>query len=563
MSNTHLHGIAPYGALPTDRQIEHLKMGRKAFFHFGVNTFIDVEWGNGTETEQLFNPTDIDIRSWIRNIKAAGFELAIITAKHHDGFCLWPSKYTEHSVKNSPYKNGKGDIIREFTDACHEFNMKVGVYISPWDRNSVYWGSPEYSEFYAKQLEEILTQYGKIDEIWWDGAGSSEAKYDWGRWAYLIRKHQPDAVIFGSMGATPYVEMRWVGTEAGFAGTTHYASINTDMVFKETVEDMNTGIIGGDLYIPAEVDVSIRPGWFYHADQDDKVKSSRILDRIWFRSVGNNAIMLLNFPPDTRGRLCPIDVTNAIESYQRISKMLATDLLAGADITADSCYCADTGIEKAATKDYELFYASSSDKKTAVIDMILRTPSRANTLILGEMVELGERIVSHKLEAVDGDTVTTLAEGTSIGFKRAVRFVEGEYSHLRLTIEGITAPVTLNTLSLHLYEAEEDDSTNSATKVNLAKLSSAKIEIADDNKSANIHFGGIYPFDTVSFVTSWPFAEKYEIFAFDGSKYYPIANGAADSYYVNVKLDKPIESSYQVKIVMDACFAMEPDFNIS
>lgn len=563
MSKTYLHGIEPYGALPTYRQLEHLKMGRKAFFHFGVNTFIDVEWGNGTEAEQLFDPTDIDIRSWIRDIKAAGFELAIITAKHHDGFCLWPSKYTEHSVKNSPYKNGKGDIIREFTDACHEYNMKVGIYVSPWDRNSEYWGSPEYSEFYAKQLEEILTQYGRIDEIWWDGAGSSEAKYDWGRWAYLVRKHQPDAVIFGSMGATPYVEMRWVGTEAGFAGTTHYASINSEMVFKETVEDMNTGIIGGDLYIPAEVDVSIRPGWFYHADQDDKVKSSRILDKIWFRSVGNNAIMLLNFPPDTRGRLCPVDVNNAIESYQRISKMLSVDLLAGADITADSCYSTDTGIDKAATKDLDLFYASASDKKSAVIDMILRAPARANTLLLGEMVELGERIVSHKLEAIDGDTVTTLAEGTSIGYKRAVRFVEGEYSHLRLTIEGITAPVTLNTLSLHLYDAEDDDSTNSATKINLAKLSSAKIEIAEDNKSATIHFGGIYPFDNISFVTSWPFAKKYEIFAFDGSKYYPIAEGAADSYYVNVKLDKPIESSYQVKIVMDASFAMEPDFNIS
>ncbi|MBQ8372097.1 MAG: alpha-L-fucosidase [Clostridia bacterium] len=555
-------GIKPYGATPTYRQIEHLKLGRKAFFHFGVNTFSNMEWGDGTERESLFNPTDIDVRSWIRDIKAAGFELAIITAKHHDGFCLWPSKYTEHSVKNSPYKNGEGDIIREFTDACHEYNMKVGIYVSPWDRNSPYWGSPEYSEFYAKQLEEILTGYGKIDEIWWDGAGSLEAKYDWGRWAYLIRKHQPDAVIFGSMGAYPYAEMRWVGNEAGFAGLTHYASINRDMIEQEIVEHMNAGIIGGELYIPAEVDVSIRPGWFYHEDQDDKVKSSRALDKIWFRSVGNNAIMLLNFPPDRRGKLVRTDVKNAIESYQRISRMLSVNLLAGASLTADSSYCADTGIDKAAAADYDLYYASGADRSEAVVDIALESSTRANTLIIGEMVELGERITSYKLESIEGNTVSLLAEGTSVGFKRAIRFTEGDYSHLRLAVSGIVAPITLNTLSLHLYEADENDSTNSQDKPNLARLSSASVEISEDRKSAVILFGGIYPFDSIAFVSTNHMGARYEIFAFDGSKYYSIAEGKADDYNINVKLDSLVETSYQVKIVSDSRFAIDPDFNI-
>ena len=254
--------IKPFGATPGYRQLYHYKLGKKAFFHFGVNTFSGNEWGDGTEKEKSFNPTDMNVRGGVRDVKAAGFKLAIITAKHHDGFCLWPSKYTEHSVKNSPYKDGKGDVIREFTDACREFGLGVGIYISPWDRNSPYWGTPEYSTYYANQLTEIVTQYGKLDEIWWDGAGSLEAKYDWALWASIIRKNQPDAVIFGSMGATPYVEMRWVGTEAGYAGKTHYASVNRESMEKEIVEDLNRGVIGGELYIPAEVDVSIRPGWF-------------------------------------------------------------------------------------------------------------------------------------------------------------------------------------------------------------------------------------------------------------------------------------------------------------
>ncbi len=210
--------LKPYGAVPNARQMAHYKIEKKAFFHFGVNTFTNLEWGEGTEKESFFNPVGCDCRQWIRAIKAAGFELAIITAKHHDGFCLWPSAYTEHSVKNSPYKDGQGDIIREFTDACREYGVKAGVYLSPWDRNAPYWGTNEYSKYYNLQLTELLTNYGRIDEVWWDGAGSKETPYDWGMWAHTVRNLQPDAVIFGSMGATPYVEMRWVGNEAGFAG---------------------------------------------------------------------------------------------------------------------------------------------------------------------------------------------------------------------------------------------------------------------------------------------------------------------------------------------------------
>ena len=553
-----LYGIKPFGATPNYRQIEMFKVGKKAFFHFGVNTFSNLEWGHGTENPSIFNPTDTDVKGWIRAIKAAGFKMAILTAKHHDGFCLWPSKYTEHSVKNSPYKDGKGDIVREFTDACRELNIKIGIYVSPWDRNAPFWGTAEYSKYYADQLTEILTEYGKIDEIWWDGAGSSNALYDYGLWAYLVRKHQPDAVIFGSMGAANYAEQRWVGNEAGYAGTTHYSSINYDMIRQETVADMNRGIIGGDMYIPAEVDVSIRPGWFYHEDQDKKVKSARELDKLWFRSIGRNAMMLLNFPPDRSGRLVDTDVNNAIESNERINRMLSVNYVDGALITADSTYREETNVYNAAYGDYDLFYASADDKRVAVIDITLRAAHQFNVLLIGEKIELGERITSYKLEALDSDEPVLICEGTSVGYLKATRFKTGEYRRLRLTLEGIAAPITLRHLALHLYDEDTEDPINAIVKENLAIGKSSSITFSSDRKEAIISFGGVYAFDTVSFLSA--FRGNYEIQAFDGSKFYTLAKGCSSDYRVTLKFDEPIEGSYQIKITHENGFSIEPDF---
>ena len=552
------YGIKPFGATPNYRQIEMFKVGKKAFFHFGINTYTNLEWGHGNENAQYFNPTDLDVKSWIIGAKAAGFKMAILTAKHHDGFCLWPSKYTEHSIKNSPYKDGKGDIVREFVDACRDLNIKIGIYVSPWDKNAPFWGTAEYSKYYADQLTEILTEYGKIDEIWWDGAGSSNALYDYGLWAYLVRKHQPDAVIFGSMGAASYAEQRWVGNEAGYAGTTHYASINFDMIRTETVEDMNRGIIGGELYIPAEVDVSIRPGWFYHEDQDSKVKSSKELDKLWFNSIGRNAMMLLNFPPDRRGRVVDADFNNAIESNRRINKMLSVNYADGANLIADSTYCNDTSVCNALFDDFDLFYASATDSKQAVIDIQLKNREEFNVLLLGEKIELGERILSYKLESLDSKEPTTVCEGTSVGHLKATRFKTGCYKHLRLTLNGIAAPVTLRHLALHRYDEDMSDPTNSIMKENLATLKSANITISEDRKEAIINFGGIYNFDTVSFLGAlWG---SYEVSAFDGSKFYSIASGYSPDYRITVQLEEAITSSYQIKITCENGFSTEPDF---
>ena len=554
------YGIKPFGATPNDLQMKMFKIGKKAFFHFGVNTFTNTEWGDGTENPSVFNPTDADVRSWIRGVKSAGFNMAILTAKHHDGFCLWPSKFTEHSIKNSPYKNGEGDLVKEFTDACHEYGLKVGIYVSPWDRNAPFWGTAEYTNYYVNQLKEILTGYGEIDEIWWDGAGSVNAAYDYGLWAYTVKKYQPNAVIFASMGASAYAEQRWVGNEAGYAGTTHYSSINYDMIRKETIEDMNRGIIGGEMYIPAEVDVSIRPGWFYHKDQDSKVKSSRMLDDIWFKSIGRNAMMLLNFPPDKRGRIVDTDIKNAVESNRRINKMLSVNYADSATLRADSTYCDNTGIYNSVFSDSDLFFATSDTKSEAVIDISLNCDDTYNVLMLGEKVELGERITAYKLEAIEGDKLIKIAEGTSVGYLKATRFSECSYKHLRLTLTGITAPVTLRHLALHFYEEDKTDPTVSIIKDNLANNTSATITLSEDRKEAIINFGGIYPFDTVSFLGAlWG---NYEFSAFDGSKFYMIGSGYSPDYRVTLKLDTPIESSYQIKITCESGFAMEPDFMV-
>ena len=553
-------GIEPFGATPSKRQLNHFKMSKKAFIHFGINTFSNKEWGDGKEDKEIFNPTNADVRGWIKDLKDAGFEMVILTAKHHDGFCLWPSKYTEHTVKNTPYKNGEGDIVKEFTDACREFNVKAGIYVSPWDRNSEYWGKDEYSVYFANQLEEIVTEYGRIDEIWWDGAGSQDTKYDWGLWAYIVREHQPEAVMFG--GPPPYIEMRWVGNEAGFAGRTHYASIDSSAFDGCDRNLLNSGRIGAELYIPAEVDVSVRPGWFYHVDQDDKVKSSRKIDDIWFRSVGNNAIMLLNFPPDRTGNLVRTDVNNAIESHKRISNMLSTNFILGAKVSADSKYCGETEICKAYLDDDELFYATASDKNCAVIDITLpdSTPS-INTLMLGEKIELGERITSFKLECLDSGEPKTLYDGTSVGYLRAVTFDRGEYKKLRLTIQGITAPLTLRKLSLNSYEEDNSEEAISLRRLNLATLETAQIEISDDRKTADIRFGGIYPFDTVCFNVYWAGGD-YKISAFDGTNYYVIAEGRAIDHFVHVKLDSKIEGSYQIKIEYTKPLSQEPDIKV-
>lgn len=540
--------LQPYGALPSERQINHFKkFGKKAFFHFGVNTFTNLEWGDGTEKEKLFNPTDTDVRQWIKTIKAAGFTLAILTVKHHDGFCLWPSKYTHHSIKNSPYKNGQGDILREFVDACHEFDIAVGIYISPWDRNSEFWGSTEYSKFYNQQLTELMTEYGKIDEVWWDGAGSTETPYDWGLWAYTIRNYQPDAVIFGSLGATNYVECHWIGNEAGIAGDPHYPTIDPIYVEKEITKEMNKGTFGGERFIAAEVDTSIRPGWFYHKEQDYFVKTPKQLVDLWFNSIGSSALMLLNFPPDRRGLVHEKDSENAIKAHHIVSKALSVNYAQNSNVMADSVkegFSADNIINES----YEAVYAASDENINPVIEIQLPKEETFDTFVIGEYIELGVRVCGYKVEVFADGEWKLIADKKSIGYKKAVYFGKTTSDKVRITIYDAAAAPVLREFGLYSFESAGYDINEIRQApgeiIDIAKNPSANIIYEEDGVLVQI--GGLFPFNTIKF--NGEGIDEYELLIFNGAQFYSVEKGENPKGEITITLDETVRNSYQFKL---------------
>ena len=526
------YGIEPFGATPNERQVAHYKIGKKVFFHFGVNTFTSSEWGSGTEVEDIFNPSALDTDQWLRVAKEAGFELAILTVKHHDGFCLWPSAYTEHSVKNSPYKNGKGDVVREFVDSCHKYGLKVGLYISPWDRHSPHWGKDDYNDYFANQLTEILTGYGEIHEVWWDGAGSRDAVYDWNLWESIVRENQPKAAIFGSMGAAGHIDLRWGGNESGYVSEPHYASIELQTIVDEIRSVLNTGQMGASSYVPSEVDVSIRPGWFYHPDQDTKVKSASQINKIWFDSIGRNSMMLLSFPPDTRGLVCDRDAENAIASGKCIEKMLAVNYADGADISYGGSQM--TVVDDADGEESTVYL-------TDVIDIVLQKSERVNVFSIGELIEAGERINSFTLEAIGEDGEATLLYcGKSVGFRRAFVFDEGEYKHLRFSVKGCLAPPMLKNIGIHLFEDIEGKEGDLGDG-ELVK----KIERSEDGHSAEASFGGIFPFDRIEF--SLDAMSEYKVYTFSGQVYELLKEGEGKGR-IGINLPEPIRDCYRIKV---------------
>ncbi len=340
----------PVGAVPSEAQLAWHEMEMNAFVHFTTNTFTDKEWGYGDESEKVFHPTQSDPKQWITTLKAAGFKGVILTCKHHDGFCLWPSKFTEHSVKNSPWKNGKGDVVKEVTDACKEAGLKFGVYLSPWDRNRADYGTPSYVDYYRNQLNEIFTNYGPVFEMWFDGAnggdgfygGSKEKRkingatyYNWPKTLDLVRSFNPNIIFFSDAGPG----VRWVGNERGEAGETNWCTISTDTLFagKPGIEKLlNEGAENGTHWVPAETDVSIRPGWFYHAKEDTLVKSAQRLFEIYLTSVGRGSTLLLNVPPDRRGLIHENDMKSLQGFRALLDTEFKTNLATRASISADS-----------------------------------------------------------------------------------------------------------------------------------------------------------------------------------------------------------------------------------
>lgn len=547
--------LKPYGAIPTQRQMNHFRIEKKAFFHFGVNTFTNLEWGDGTEIESVFNPVGCDCRQWIRAVKAAGFELAIITAKHHDGFCLWPSAYTEHSVKNSPYKDGKGDILREFVDACHEFDVKVGFYLSPWDRNAPYWGTAEYSKYYNLQLIELLSNYGRIDEIWWDGAGSRDTPYDWGLWAYSIRNLQPEAAIFGAQGATPYVELRWVGNESGYAGNPCYSTVDVRTMEGEDTRLLNSGVPDGELFRIPEVDVSSRPGWFFHEEQEDEVKTVSQMVHLWFDSVGSSCNLLLNFPPDRTGHLCQKDISNALEAHQIITRARSWNYALNAEATCDvACHEGYVASNMFNTCDDSFFAPKDTN---AAVTIKLPKKARVNMFEIAEVIELGQRVRNFRLDGLlDGQWIR-LYEGKSIGYKWSAYFAPIETDTFRLTFNESAAVPLIRFFGLYHIDEDVLETRSSISGVDLAKGKSARIlPVSKSVKTekgviplpgVEVEFGGVYPFNTICFNGTG--MARYLIEAFDGSNYVTVYEGSRPYRDQVVTLPETVRGSYKMRLI--------------
>jgi alpha-L-fucosidase len=409
---------------PTATQLAWHNMEFYLFAHFGPNTFTDVEWGNGTEKEEIFNPTQLDCNQWCRIAKQAGATGIIITAKHHDGFCLWPSKLSKHTVRESKWKNGKGDVLQELSAACKKYGLKFGVYISPWDRNHPDYGTNKYNDVFVGMMQELFTNYGPIWELWWDGANGEgpngkKQVYDWERFKKTVKKLSPNTVIFSDVGP----DVRWCGNEKGIAGTTNWNYLNIDGFEPgekaPTTDTLNTGNVNGKYWIPAECDVSIRPGWFYHKTEDDKVKTPEQLFEIYLKSVGRGANLLLNVPPDDRGLITRFDSAALLgfrqltdESFKvNIAKAAEGFLFANNKLTATKLF-----------ND-----ANSSTVLTSNIDKLdfaalrFKTPTKINCVVFKEAIQTGQR-VSNFLFQVGKQGNLKSFNATTIGNKRIVTF---------------------------------------------------------------------------------------------------------------------------------------------
>ena len=457
-----VNSLSPCGPVPTENQLWWQDLEMYAFIHYSMNTYTDQEWGFGNEDLQLFNPADLDCRQWARVCKQAGMRGIIFTAKHHCGFCMWPSQYTEYSVKNTPWKQGKGDVVRELADACREEGLKFAVYLSPWDRNHPEYGRKEYVTYFRNQLRELLTNYGDIFEVWFDGAnggdgwygGANEKRtidrttyYEWPETYRMIRLLQPHCLIWND--GSDRGDLRWVGTEAGNVGETNWSLLNKDG--EVTWNMLHYGLEDGDSWVPGETNTSIRPGWFYHETENAHVKSLSKLMDTYYKSVGRNSTLLLNFPIAPNGRIHPIDSLRGIAFNKMIHEVFKTDLAANA---------------KKHTK-----------KNETIIDF--GKPTAFNRFVAEEDIRYGQRVKKFSLEAeINGkwqplkDALVEQGDGlTTIGHRRIICFPTVNATRLRLTIlDAKCQPIIKR------------------TSVYLAPELTADIPDSGEKRSSNLHF---------------------------------------------------------------------------
>jgi alpha-L-fucosidase len=450
----------PYGALPSERQIAWHSLETFAFLHFTTNTFTDKEWGYGDESPEVFNPTDFNADQIIGTLAKAGFKGAILTAKHHDGFCLWPSEYTEHSVKNSLWKNGEGDVVREIADACKRYGLKFGIYLSPWDRNYPDYGTDKYVEYYRNQLKELLTNYGEVFEVWFDGAnggdgyygGAREERridrsdyYQWEKVYDIVHELQPNAVMFSDAGP----DIRWVGNEHGHAKDSCWATYTPEpregesKAYAGTTQYWigETGTMNGKYWMPAETDVSIRPGWFYHASENEEVKSLEHLLDIYFHSVGNGTSLNLNIPPDRTGQIHEIDSIRLMEFKKYLDSAFDEDLLAGAKVKATNIRGSAYKAENLIDNDRTTYWSTDDLQNAATVEFQLEGKASFNCLVLQEYIPLGQRIYNFSIKVMEEGNWKEVVIGSTIGYKKIMRFETCRSDRLSITFQGLDCPV--------------------------------------------------------------------------------------------------------------------------
>lgn len=457
----------PILPVPEPKQVEWQQMETYAFIHFGLNTFNDREWGYGDTDPKTFNPTNLDCEQWAQTLVKAGMKGVILTAKHHDGFCLWPFEGTDYSVKNSPWKNGQGNVVKELSEACKKYGLKFAVYLSPWDRHQANYGTPEYLPYFYAQLRDLLTNYGPVFEVWFDGANGGDgwyggAKdirtidrknyYNYPRIYEMLDSIQPQAIIFSDGGPG----CRWVGNEKGFAGATNWSFLRKGEVHPgyDKNYELQYGHPDGNQWVPAECDVSIRPGWFYHPEEDDRVKSPDQLVDLYYRSVGHNATLLLNFPVDRRGLIHPVDSTNAVRFHEMIQQQLKTNLVAGMTPKVSNERGGDFVASALTDDNFDTYWATEDGVTTADIEFSFDTPTRMNRMMLQEYIPLGQRVKAFVVEYLDKDTwlpVKLNEETTTIGYKRLLRFETVETKGIRIRITDARGPLCLS--SVGVYDA--------------------------------------------------------------------------------------------------------------
>jgi alpha-L-fucosidase len=455
----------PLFPVPSAEQLAWHEMELTAFVHFTLNTFTGKEWGYGDEDPAIFNPVDFNAGQWVKTFSEAGFKSLILTCKHHDGFCLWPGKYTEHSVKNSPFRNGQGDVVREVSDACKKYGLKFGVYLSPWDRNHPDYGQPEYIEYYRNQLKELFQNYGPIYEMWFDGANGGDgyyggkqehrtidrqSYYDWPKTLGLVRSMQPDVIFFSDAGPG----VRWIGNEQGKAGETNWNTLTPDTLYagKSGIETLlNVGAADGTHWIPGEADVSIRKGWFWREEEDSLVKTPEMLFNIYLSSVGRGSTLLLNVPPDKTGLLHKNDV-NSLKGFRKLlDKTFKNNLASGKKVSADNWrgHAGEFAPAKLTDNDKTSYWATDDAVLTSDIVIDLEKSREVKYVLLQEYIPLGQRVKSFEIEVWKNQQWEKVIQGTTIGYKRILRLEPVKTDRIRIRIKDSKACPVLSNVEIY------------------------------------------------------------------------------------------------------------------